>query len=81
VYVVPATVVPDILVNGPAACAPRYTLYPATPLDVLAVQFNTVECEVVDAVPVPLNAIVAGVFDALLTSDRLPVTLPAVVGA
>ena len=36
---------------------------------------------VVEAVPVPLNAIASGEFGALLTSETDPLTLPAVVGA
>jgi hypothetical protein len=34
----------------------------------------------VDAIPVPLNAIVLGEFGALLTIDALPETVPAEVG-
>ena len=36
---------------------------------------------VVEAVPVPLNAIASGEFGALLTSETDPLTLPAVFGA
>jgi hypothetical protein len=37
--------------------------------------------EICGCVPVPLNAIVAGEFAALLTTLRLPVALPALAGA
>jgi hypothetical protein len=47
-----------------------------------ALQFNVTEGGVAleDAVPVPFSATVAVEFEALLTTDKLPLTVPAVVG-
>ena len=65
-------------VYGPPDWTPRYTLYPAT-IDVLDVQLRSAECGTV-CDPVPDNGIVAGELEALLTTARLPVTLPATAG-
>ena len=53
-------------------------MYPAT-LDVLAAQVRTTEC-CTGATPVPDRETAAGEPLALLTSEMLPPTLPAVVG-
>ncbi len=57
---------------------PRYTLYPATSEELLALQLRPTLCAVV---PVPESAIVWGEFDALLAIVTEPVTVPPVVGA
>ena len=48
-------------------------------MDVLALQLRATEWE--EVVPVPESEAVAGELVALLTTERLPVTLPVVVGA
>lgn len=76
----PGTALLVSLAYGPAVAEPRYTLKPLTELPSL--QFTVTEWLLpeVDAVPVPLKATVAVEFDALLTSDRLPFTVPEAVG-
>jgi hypothetical protein len=58
----------------------RYTLYPATPVEELAVHDTLTECDVA-VTPVPLKAIAIGEPEPLLTRETLPVALPEVVGA
>lgn len=57
----------------------RYTLYPATPEVVLAVQDKPTVCVVV-CTPLPDRGIVAGEPVALLVTVTLPLALPAAVG-
>src|SRR6266536_368544 len=53
-------------------------LYPVTLVEVLAVQESETEC---DFTPVPESGMVVGSSEAVLTKERLPVTLPVMVGA
>jgi hypothetical protein len=48
---------------------------------VLAAQLSATECAVVPETPAPLTTIVAGEFVALLATFRLPLTIPAALGA
>jgi len=58
---------------------PRYTLYPATLLEALAVQDNPTD--VAAATPVPETAMLVGEFVALLDIFTVPVTAPAAAGS
>lgn len=68
-----------ISVYGPPDCVPRYTLYPTTVLDVLAVQLSATEC-CTWATPVPVSAMLIGVLLAVLATTTLPVTVLPLVG-
>src|SRR5208283_2428619 len=56
----------------------RYTLYPET-VDVLAFQLSATECDC-GATPVPDSAMLAGEPAALLTTETLPLAVPAAEG-
>jgi hypothetical protein len=72
VNVVPETTLLLIFVYEPPETVDLYTLYPLTPLEVLAVQLSATECVVVTAAPVPDRGIPSDVFDALLVTVIVP---------
>lgn len=67
------------IVYCPPAAVERYTLYPATSLDVLADQLSFTGDATADT-PVP-DKLTDGEDVALLAIETFPVALPAVVGA
>jgi hypothetical protein len=66
-----------IFVYGPPETVPRYTLYPITVE--LSVQVKVAKW--FGWTPVPDKLMDAGEFEALLTTEALPVTLPVAAGA
>jgi hypothetical protein len=65
---------------GPPETVPRYTLYPITvTVDVPSVQLRVAEW--VGWTPVAETVIDAGEFEASLTTETLPVTVPVAAGA
>jgi hypothetical protein len=67
------------LAYGPPETVLEYTLYPVT-VEVLGAQVSEAECETT-AAPVPDSVITIGEFTALLVTEMLPVTVPAVDGS
>lgn len=57
---------------------PRYSLYPTTSGEVLAIQESATDA---GATPVPESEIVVGEFAALLVTVTVPVAVPGVVGS
>jgi hypothetical protein len=91
--IVSGALMPEMLNPAPATLTDEIVRLAAPPFDTvivceLLVPVETLPKAALDGVaaicgcvPVPLSAIVSGEFGALLTSEMLPVALPAVVGA